>query len=273
MTRNQSIGVFDSSLGGLTILRALVERLPHYRYVYLGDTARAPYGDRSREEILRFSKEAIDFLFKEGCELVIFACNTVSAEALRSIQQGYLKERYGGRKRVLGVIVPTVEHVASDSSRRKVGVLGTRGTVESGTYREEFKKIAPHIEVVQNAAPLLVPLVEAGEQGTERAEGLVKESVEPFLRAGVDTVILGCTHYEHLLPELKRALGESATIVSQSGVVADKLAGYLARHPEMEETLSLAGGVTFYTTDTTGRFERESARFFGRAVEAREAKL
>ncbi len=271
--RIRSIGVFDSGLGGLTVLRAVMNRLPQYRYIYLGDTARAPYGDKSSEEVLQFAKEAIDFLFQEGCELVLFACNTVSAEALRAIQKDYLREHHGERKRVLGVIVPTLEYVASDPAHKRVGVLGTMGTVRSGTYPAELSKIAPDISIVQNAAPLLVPLVEAGEHDTDRAYDLVCEYVEPLLKEGVDTVVLACTHYEHLAAIVERAVGPSVKVVSQSEVVADKLSVYLARHPEIENVLARAEDVQFYTTDTTGRFERESGRFFGRSVKAENIEL
>lgn len=270
---DRSIGVFDSGLGGLTVLKAVRAALPQYRYVYLGDTARMPYGGRNKEEILRFSKEAVDFLFKEGCELILFACNTASAEALREIQKNYLHRKYGKNKRVLGVIVPTLEYVAEDPAHRRVGVIATEGTVASGTFPRELKKIAPSVHVYQNAAPLLVPLVESGEYTGEHVDALLRSYLDPLLTKGIDTLVLGCTHYEHLLPQIRRIAGKGVKVVPESRIVAQKLKAYLARHPEIASVLSKRGGVTFYTTGEVPRFKERSKLFFGTSIRAHRAKL
>lgn len=273
MSAKTPIGVFDSGLGGLTILKAVRRRLPQYDYVYLGDTARAPYGGRSAEEILAYAKQAVDFLFAEGCELILFACNTVSAEALRTIQQTYLHEKYGPEKRVLGVIVPTLEYVVADPSHQNIGVIATEATVRSETFPTELKKIAPERNIFQQAAPLLVPLVEAGEHKTGAADAALKQYIEPLLEKGIDTLILGCTHYEHMLPQIERIAGGAVKVVCESEIVSEKLAEYLSRHANLETKLSREGSAVFYTTDATPRFSEETKLFFGEEIEARRATL
>jgi len=271
--RTKAIGIFDSGLGGLTVLKAVMKELPQYRYVYLGDTARAPYGDRSKEEVLQFSKEAVDFLFKKNCELILFACNTSSAEALRAIQQSYLHKKYPKRKRVLGVIVPTLEYVAEDPRHKRVGVIATAGTVASKTFPIECKKIAPDVKLYQSAAPLLVPLIESGNHSTSAAKALLKRYLAPLLKKKIDTLILGCTHYEHMVRDIKQAVGKRVKVVGESTVVAKKLKQYLKRHTEIEEVLSSRKGVTFYTTDTTPGFAKQSRLFFGKKIRAHRAIL
>lgn len=270
--RIKSIGVFDSGFGGLSVLKELKKRLPQYDYVYLGDTARAPYGPREPEDVLQFSKEAVDFLFKEGAELIVFACNTASAEALRTIQQTYLAERYGTEKRVLGVVVPIAEYVASVGAKR-VGVVATLGTVRSGAYVREIQRHAPEVLVFQNAAPLLVSLVEEGKHESEEALLRITEYVEPLLRERIDTLVLGCTHYGHLEPLFKKAAGPDVRVISGAPIVAEKLASYFERHTDIEESLSTGGGVTFYTTGELDRFESLGELFFGSPLKAVFAKL
>ena len=271
--RIKSIGVFDSGVGGLTILKSVMKRLPQYTYVYLGDTAHAPYGDRSQKEVLQFAKEAIDFLFSKNCELVLFACNTVSAEALRSIQTTYLHKRYGKEKRVLGVIVPTLEVVAENQKHTRVGIIATRATVNSGRFLTELKKIAPKIKIFQQAAPLLVPMIERGEQGSVEMKKVLRQYLEPLMKKKIDTLVLGCTHYGHIEREIKRIVGKRVKVISEGPIIAKKLADYLKRHAEMERTLSKKKKVRFYTTGKTAHFKKHSTLFFGKPVSAVRAKL
>lgn len=266
------IGVFDSGFGGLSVLKAIRKELPQYRYIYLGDTERAPYGDRSPAEILRFSKQAIDFLFKEGCELVIFACNTASAEALREIQKNYLHQKHPSHKRVLGVIVPTAEHV-SEGTARTIGIIGTNGTVRSGTFPRELKKLMKKAEVFQNAAPLLVPLIEKGRHRSQEGFRLLEAYLKPLLKKNVDVVILGCTHYEHVEDYVKRIVGKKTRVISQGAVVAKKLKQYLKKHSNLSARLKKGRKVTFYTTDRTGTFKKHSRLFYGRTVSPKRVKL
>jgi len=263
------IGVFDSGFGGLAIFKHILREMPEYNYVYLGDTARTPYGSRSQETILRFTKEAVDFLLGEGCELIIIACNTASAEALRTIQQEYLHTTYPSHKRVLGVIIPTLEEVASLAPRGRVGVLATEGSVMSGTFLREFKKLAPHAKLFQQAAPLLVPLIEAGEHRSPAARLILESYIAPLLDKKIDTLILGCTHYEHIERMAKRIVGKNVRVVSEGKIVARKLKEYLQRHPEIEAMLIKKGATTFCSTDSIKRFERLSRIFLGRRVTPR----
>ncbi len=272
MARTKSIGVFDSGFGGLSVLKALKERLPEYDYIYLGDTARAPYGPRTSSEVLAFSKEAVDFLFGKGAELIVFACNTASAEALREIQQGYLREKYGNEKRVLGVIVPIAEYVGEIGAKR-IGVVATEGTVRSGTYVREIQKYAPEAEVFQNAAPMLVPLVEEGKHESEEALIRVTEYIQPLLKENIDTLVLGCTHYGHLEPLFKKAAGESVRVISGAPVVAEKLSEYFVRHSEIESTLAKGKKTEFYTTGDADAFETLGKLFFGAPISGTQAQL
>jgi glutamate racemase len=255
------IGVFDSGVGGLLIFRSVVEAMPEYDYVYYGDTARVPYGNRSQETIYQFLEEAVAFLFAQDCSLIIVACNTASAEALRRIQQEYLPAHFPDR-RVLGVIIPAAEAVAEIPSVRRVGLLATHATVGSGAYVREIHKLRPDIEVVQNAAPLLVPLIENNE--IDRVEPFLREYLAPLLKAEVDVVILGCTHY----PLLKHQVAEITRlpIVSQDEVIPEKLRAYLGRHPEIEQVLSKQHGREFFASDITPALSALSAAWFGDEV-------
>ncbi|MFC1790375.1 glutamate racemase, partial [Patescibacteria group bacterium] len=197
------VGVFDSGFGGLEIFREIVKKLPDYDYLYLADTARAPYGTRSQEVIYNFTLQAVDFLFKQGCPLVILACNTASSKALRKIQQEYLPQKYPER-RVLGVLIPACEEAVEKTSNNKVGVLATEGTVSSKAFVKELKKIKPEVEVSQQAAPLLVSIVESGEHEGEIADLALKNYLEPLLGKEIDTLILGCTHYGILRDKIKK---------------------------------------------------------------------
>lgn len=249
------IGVFDSGYGGLTILDKIRKRLPGYDYIYLGDNARAPYGTRSFEVVYQFTLEAVKALFDMGCPLVILACNTASAKALRSIQQRDLP-LMDPTRRVLGVIRPTVEQVPAMSRSGHVGIFATSGTIRSGSYPLELKKISPDLEVSGEACPMWVSLVENKEAEGPGADYFVKKHVDILMAADpqIDTVILGCTHYPLLEDKIRSYLPEGVKVVAQGDIVADSLADYLMRHPEMEERLSKGEGCRFLTTESEEKF-------------------
>lgn len=262
---NSKIGVFDSGFGGLDILREIVNELPEYSYIYLGDTARAPYGSRSQDLIYNFTEQVVDFLFRQHCQLIILACNTASSEALRRIQREYLPKHYP-KRRVLGVIIPAVETAKEMTKNNRVGVMATEGTVASGAFERELKKLNPTIEVFQNACPLLVPIVEVGEQDSEIAERAIKNYIQPLLKKDIDTLILGCTHYGLLEDKIKREAGQGIGVVSEGRVVAEKLKDYLKRHPEIENRFDRKQEIRFLTTDLTDKFKVLGSKFFGRAI-------
>jgi glutamate racemase len=263
------IGVFDSGFGGLSILKEIVAILPQYDYVYLGDNARAPYGDKSQELILKYTKEGIDFLFALGAEIIILACNTASSEALRRIQQEYLPQRYPD-KRVLGVIIPACEAAVASGSK-SIGVLGTEATISSHAFQREILKLDPQAEVAEIAAPLLVPLVEAGEEESEAAKLLIGEYMHK-LPALIDTLILGCTHYGFLEGEIRK-IAPKLAIVSEGSVVALKFRDYLERHKDIKGALFNGGSVNFYTTDSKDIFDIHGTRFFKSEVRSQHIKL
>ncbi len=252
------IGIFDSGLGGLIITHSLIQALPEYDLCYLGDTARVPYGNRSEDIIYQFAKEATDYLFAQGCGLIIMACNTVSAEALRRLQQEYLPARYPGKK-VLGVIVPAAE-VATKSGARVIGVIGTEGTVRSKTFEREIHKLEPTTRVVSLATPLLVPLIESGSE-VEAAAALQKY-LPPLIERGIDTLVLGCTHYPVLKKQIRQICGTNINVISQDELMPDKFARYLKRRPEIDEKLSKTGQHIFAVTDLTPAGEALAARLF-----------
>lgn len=266
------IGIFDSGFGGLTVLKEVTALLPQYDYLYFGDSARAPYGSKSREEIYQYTKEAVDYLFRRDCSLVILACNTASAEALRRIQQEYLTDNFP-EKRVLGVIIPTVEVVAGDSKVKKVGIVATTSTVESETYIKEFKKIAPNLEVFQSAAPELVPMIESGTVSGERVRQLLEHYIEPLVTRGMDSLILGCTHYAIIESEFRKVLSPAIKIFNQSTVVAEKLGDYLNRHPEIESELSRGGGVEYLCTGSCRIFDKLAKHLLGLRIKAEQVQI
>ncbi len=271
--RTKTIGVFDSGFGGLAILKDIVKQLPQYHYRYLGDTARSPYGSRPSETVLKFTKQAIDFLFKEDCELIIVACNTASAEALSEIQQHYLPKKHPNGKRVLGVIVPTIEHVAELPGVERIGLLATEATVASNAFGRELKKIALHGRLYSVAAPLLVPLVEAGERDAFVRDTILRRYLAPLLKKRIDTLILGCTHYGHLEKPIRKILGNKIRITNEGPVVAKKLEEYLFRHPEIESRLSKTRRADFFTTDKSERFDRLGKIFYGKKILSKIAHL
>ncbi len=266
--RRKRIGVFDSGFGGLHVLRSIVSALPNYEYVYLGDTARAPYGDRPQETIYTYTKQAMDFLFRRDCGIVIIACNTASSEALRKIQQ-----EYGAKKKVLGVLIPAAEETAQKTKNRRVGIIATASTVASKKFVRELAKLDAGIRVFQKACPLLVPLVEAGEQHSPEMGTILARYLQPLLRKNIDTLILGCTHYGILEKKIRGIIGPDIALVSESRVVPKKLASYLVRHPEIEETLSQKPNVHFYTTDRTDRFKILGGKLFGKTIRVEKAVL
>lgn len=266
-----AIAVFDSGYGGLTIFDKIRRQLPDYDYIYLGDNARTPYGTRSFEVVYHFTRQAVMRLFEEGCPLVILACNTASAKALRSIQQKDLSAFYPDR-RVLGVIRPTVEVVGSLTKTRHVGVLGTTGTISSHSYTLELEKIAPDLTVTGEACPMWVPLVENNEFHAPGADYFVKKHIDHILETdpAIDTLILGCTHYPLLIDKIRHYLPAGITLLSQGEYVAESLADYLRRHPEMESRLSRGGKSRFLTTESAEKFSEAASLFLSDQVEVEQ---
>ncbi len=266
------IGVFDSGYGGLTVLKQLVKELPQYDFLYLGDNARTPYGTRSFRVVYEYTLQAVKYLFSQNCPLVILACNTASAKALRNIQQLDLP-KIAPDRRVLGVIRPSVEKVAEITKNGHVGVLGTTGTVLSESYPIELEKWAGGKvkSTVQEACPLWVPLVENNETESEGAEYFVKKHIENILEKdkNLDTIILGCTHYPLLINQIRKFVPENIHILEQGEIVAEKLSDYLHRHPEMEKRLSKNGQIRFQTTESAENFNEKAALFIGREVDAK----
>lgn len=262
---HQSIGVFDSGFGGLSILRGIVKELPAYDFVYLGDTARVPYGTRSSDVVYEFTRQAVEFLLKKNCGLVVLACNTASSDALRRIQREYLPKYFPDRS-VLGVLIPAAEMAVTVTAKKRIGVLATTGTVQSGAFVREVSKLDPEARVFQNACPLLVPLVEAGEENSPATEYFLKQYLKPLRAEDIDTLILGCTHYGFLEQAIRKIVGSGVHIVSESRIIGGKLREYLERHPDRAQTLGTRGMRTFYSTDITENFEKLGNRFFGEKI-------
>lgn len=268
------IGIFDSGYGGLTVFKSIAARLPQYDYIYLGDNGRAPYGNRSFETVHEYTLECVKWFFAQGCPLVILACNTASAKALRTIQQQDLPA-LGAEKRVLGVIRPTAEVIGSYTKTGHVGVLGTRGTVSSGSYKIEIDHFAPGISVHQLACPIWVPLVEYGEYDTPGADFFVKKYLDELMAQApdIDTILLACTHYPLLMDKIKAHLPAHISVVAQGDIVANSLADYLQRHPDMNSRLTQTGTKRFYTTDDPAGFTTQASIFFGEPLTACAAGL
>ena len=271
---NGPIGVFDSGYGGLTILREMRRRLPDYDYLYLGDNARAPYGPRSFDVVYKFTLEAVRYLFAQGCPLVILACNTASAKALRTIQQNDLPQ-IDPTRRVLGVIRPTVEHLGEMSRDGHIGVFATAGTVRSQSYDLEVAKLFPDFTVDSQACPMWVPLVENHEADGEGADYFVNKYVgELFTKRGdIDTVLLACTHFPILYDKIRRAVPEGVNVVCQGEVVAESLANYLRRHPEMESRLDRGGTCRYLTTENPESFSSLARIFLDEPVNVNHIDL
>lgn len=268
------IGVFDSGYGGLTILKEIRKALPQYDYIYLGDNARAPYGTRSFDVVYEFTLQAVRDLFARGCELVILACNTASAKALRSIQQKDLPG-IDPEKRVLGVIIPTVEALGNVTKNGNIGVLGTPGTISSGTYDIEIAKFFPAFRTVSVPCPMWVPLVENKEYDSPGADYFVKKYVEELFaqEPETDTVVLGCTHYPLLLKKIEKQVAGRAKVITQGALVAGSLADYMKRHPEMDAKCSKGGSVTYLTTENPDKFTDLAGIFMEEPVTATRIEL
>ncbi len=268
------IGVFDSGYGGLTILEEFKKNLPKYDYLYLGDNARAPYGNRSFDMVYEFTRQAVRFLFDQGCQLVILACNTASAKALRTIQQVDLPTLDPNR-RVLGILRPTVEALGSLTHTRHVGLIGTRGTIQSESYPIEITKIFPDIVLTGEACPMWVPLVENGEHESKGAAYFVQKNLDHLFEIDpqIDTLILGCTHYPLLLPLIQRFVPKGVHVVSQGEYVAQSLISYLERHQELAARCSMGGQIHYLTTESVQKFEENATIFIKNPVRAEHVRL
>jgi len=270
MVSGSPIGVFDSGIGGLTVFRSIVAALPGYDYIYLGDNGRAPYGNRSFKTIHQYTWECVQWMFKQGCPLVILACNTASAKALRTIQQQDLP-LHNADKRVLGVIRPTAEVISDYTKTNEIGVLGTTGTVQSGSYLLEIEHFAPELKVYQQACPLWVPLIENGEYNKPGADHYVQQYLDQLMAQSpnIDTILLACTHYPLLQDKIKAHLPANVNVVAQGEIVAKSLVDYLHRHTEIEQRLTKNATRQFYTTiDDTAEFDRHASAFFADDVKS-----
>lgn len=255
------IGVFDSGVGGLTVLKSLLKRLPAHNYIYLGDNARAPYGNKSQRQVYRYTVQAVDFLFKQGCQLVVVACNTASALALRRLQQEWLMKNYPDR-RVLGVVRPMAEAMA-DLKFDKIGVIGTIGTIKSKIYQNELKALNPKIMIIGQAAPLLVPLIESGWKDEMETKGILKKYLSPLKKKGVQALVLGCTHYPYLKEEICQEMGRGCKVYDSGEVVAESLKDYLKRHEELGIKSVKSPSVRFCTTGDVAKFKVLGENFLG----------
>lgn len=262
------IGVFDSGYGGLTVFKPLTKKFPRYNFIYFGDNARAPYGSRSQEEIYKYTREAVDWLFREGCELIILACNTASAQALQKIQQEYLIKNYSER-RVLGVLIPVAEEIAKTADG-KIGILATEATVSSGAYLREIKKFKSDAEIIQIAAPTLVPLIETDMIYHNSMKLALRKYLESFKKTGIKNIILGCTHYP-LIKDLIQAEMPGAKIFDSPSVIPASLENYLTRHPEIEKRLGKNGQRRFVTTGDQEKFSKFAAKIMNVPVGVEKA--
>jgi len=264
MTEDKPIGVFDSGYGGLTVLKELVAKLPQYDYLYLGDNARAPYGSRSFETVYQYTLQCVKWFFKQGCPLVVLACNTASAKALRSIQQNDLP-KIAREKRVLGVIRPTAEIIGNLSKTKSIGILGTTGTVQSESYPLEIKKFFPEVKVFQQACPMWVPLVENNEYTSQGADFFIEKDINKLMSQSneIDTILLACTHYPLVINKIREHVPSPVNIISQGEIVAGSLGSYLQRHPEIEQHCSKNGKIKLYTSDSPDEFDNHTINFFG----------
>jgi glutamate racemase len=271
MSIGQSIGVFDSGYGGLTVFKSIAEKLPQYNYIYVGDNARSPYGDHSFETVYQYTLECVEWLFAQGCPLVILACNTASAKALRSIQQRVLPVKYPDH-RVLGVIRPTAEVIGDFTESKTIGVLGTRGTVNSESYLIEINKLFPEINVLQQSCPMWVPLVENNEHLDPGADYFVKKYIDEIMAKDkrIDCLLLACTHYPLLIPKIKALLSnDKITLLGQGEIVAESLVRYLENHPEIAGKLGHEARRDFFTSGDQVSFDQHASIFFGAEISSR----
>lgn len=267
------IGVFDSGFGGLAIFKAIKDALPEYDYLYLGDSARAPYGNHSHDVIYQYVIEAVDFLFKKDCAMVILACNTASAQALRRLQQEWLPKHYPDR-RVLGVIRPIAEAVGKIGAGKKIGVIGTRATITAGAYTKEIEtQLGDKAAVLEQACPLLVSLIEEGFHKRAETKSILRFYLRPLKDANIDVLVNGCTHYELLAKTIRGVIGRRVKVIDSPAVVAASLAEYFKRHPEMDKRLSRNKTAHFLSTDKNGQFDRLASMFYGKPITAERVSL
>ena len=268
------IGVFDSGYGGLTILNEIQRAMPDYNYIYLGDNARAPYGTRSFDIVYRFTLQAVNYLFEQGCHLVILACNTASAKALRTIQQKDLP-LIDPNRRVLGVIRPTVEKVGEISKNGNIGVFGTPGTIQSQSYNIEIAKLHPHFNIYGNGCPMWVPLVENREADKPGADYFVKQEVDNLFgqQPNIDTVLLACTHYPLLYDKIRQYVPQSAQVIKQGEIIAESLVDYMRRHPEIDARCTRGGSTQYLTTENATKFAEMASIFLNRPISATQIEL
>lgn len=268
------IGIFDSGYGGLTVFKEILKELPQYDYIYLGDNARVPYGTRSYETVYEYTLQCVKQLFEMGCPLVILACNTASAKALRTIQQHDLPS-LSEQKRVLGVIRPTTEIIGNYTKTKKIGILATPGTVKSQSYPIEIKRFFPDIEVFQEACPMWVPIVESNQLDHPGTPFFIKENIDKLLAQSpdIDTLVLACTHYPVLYPLIREHSPSHILIVSQGELVSASLKDYLKRHPEIDSECLKGGNISFYTTESADNFNEKAALFFEQDVQAQHISI
>ncbi len=259
------IGIFDSGLGGLSVLKEFFKTLPEYDYIYLGDNARVPYGNKSSETIYKYSTQAVDFLFSKGANIIIFACNSASSRSLRRIQQEYLPKKYPDKK-VLGVIIPLAERVAFDSVNKKVGIIGTEATISSHVYKEEIFKLNKDIKVLEKATPLLVPLIEENWLKRPETNKILKSYLRELKMKELDSLVLACTHYPFLEDKIKQIMGKKCQVYNTGEIVVDSFSNYLNEHNEVEKKLSKKFKRVFFTTDSTKKFKQLGERFLGESI-------
>src|SRR5574344_336618 len=272
--RQYNIGIFDSGFGGLSILKEIRRTLPEYSYIYLGDNARAPYGTRSFETVYKYTLQAVTKLFEMDCNLVIIACNTASAKALRTIQQKDLTH-FGPDKRVLGIIRPCTELANTFTKNKNLGIVATKGTVTSHSYEIEIQKFYPDIKITSHACPMWVPLVEHGEYASDGADFFVKKELDALLleNPNIDALLLGCTHYPLLLPKIRKYLPQHIAIVEQGNIVAESLKQYLSHHSDIELSLKKQSSIIFYTTDSCDSFDSIGGTFMQESISSQKIQL
>lgn len=268
------IGVFDSGYGGLTILTELMDKMPEYDFLYFGDNARAPYGTRSFDVVYEYTLQAVTELFRRGCPLVILACNTASAKALRTIQQKDL-QNIDPDKRVLGVIRPSSELIGSMSNTKHIGILATEGTVKSNSYAIEVAKFNPEVDVHQHACPIWVPLIENGLHFTKQGKKFLDKDVKMLLKQSkeIDTILLGCTHYPILQDYIQSIVPKGVTVISQGEIIAESLKDYLNRHNEMDERLLKKSKVEYLTSGDVETFDDKAMELVGLDVHSKQIHL
>ncbi len=263
------IGIFDSGLGGLVIARAIFKQLPQYDYIYLGDTKHLPYGNKSSKQVYNLTRDAVKFLFDQECELVVLACNTASALALRKLQQEFLPKYYPDR-RVLGVVIPTLEVVSKVTFDTKIGVIATAATAKSHIYKKELQKINPHLKIFEQAAPELAMMIE--ENQITNIGPLLKKYLKPLTKQGITALVLGCTHYPIIKSEIGQALGKNVKIICQTDIIPLKLKEYLWRHPEINRRLNKSSNRQFLVTKSSEHFNTVAKRLFGREIKFKVVK-